>query len=411
MTTRTELLEILANGENSGVEFKRDDLKLEDLAKELVAFSNLEGGMVVLGVEDDGTTSGLARPRSELEEWVMNACRDKIRPAIVPFFEMIRTVEGAKDVAIVRVPRGYNVHALWHNNTHRYLVRVGTQSREASQEELARLFQQRGAIRAELRPVSGATAEDLDRRRLRNYFQEIRGLDRAVDAEDEWQSLLTNTEIMVEGCATVGGMLLFGSTPNRFLPYAGINATAYPGTDKDYAAIERATLRGPMTPLLDTNGDLVEAGLVEQALEFVRRNTPVSAVLRDGARRVERPAYPAAVIREAVVNALIHRDYLLTGTDVELSVYNDRLEIISPGRLPNGITPDSIRVGTQATRNELLKVVMREYRYLEGVGMGVSRIIIKGMGEHNGTEPDLVEQNERFIVRLYAKAPNGESEA
>ena len=87
MTTRTELLETIASGDNSGVEFKRDDLRTQDLAKELVAFSNLEGGMVLLGVEDDGTITGLTR--NDLEEWVMNVCRDKIRPAIVPFFEVV----------------------------------------------------------------------------------------------------------------------------------------------------------------------------------------------------------------------------------------------------------------------------------------------------------------------------------
>lgn len=136
MTTRTELLEIIVNGENSGVEFKRDDLRTQDLARELVAFSNLEGGIVLLGVEDDGTITGLAR--QNLEEWVLSVCRDKIRPAIVPFFEVARSVNNNYDIAIVRVPRGYDVHALWHNNTNRYFIRVGTQSREASQEENSR---------------------------------------------------------------------------------------------------------------------------------------------------------------------------------------------------------------------------------------------------------------------------------
>jgi len=400
MATRTELLEIIANGENSGVEFKRDDLRIQDLAKELVAFSNLEGGMVLLGVEDDGTVSGLTRP--DLEEWVMNVCRDKIRPAIVPFFEVVRGIEEGKDVAIVRVTRGYDVHALWHNNSNRYLVRVGTQSREASQEELARLFQQRGAIRAELRSVSGASPDHLDRRRLKNYFDDIRQQDVPAD-EDEgaWQSLLVNTEIMTEEGVTVGGMLLFGKTPNRFLPHAGIDAVAYPGTEQDYDAQERTALRGPMTPLLNEDGEVVENGLVEQALGFVHRNTRVVVEL-EGGRRMERPVYPPEALREAIVNALIHRDYLLTSTDIELAIYSDRLEIISPGRLPNGITPARMRAGTRAARNQILKDVMRDYGYLEHMGMGIPRKIVKGMMEHNGTEPDLIEQDERFVVRLYA---------
>lgn len=401
MTTRTDLLEIIANGESSGVEFKRDDLRTEDLAKELVAFSNFQGGMVLLGVEDDGTISGLSR--NDLEEWVMNVCRDKIRPEIVPYFEMVRV--GENDVAVVRVTRGYGVHALWHNNARRYLVRVGTQSREANQEELARLFQQRGSIRAELQPVSGTKLAHLDLRRLRNYFNAVRQQDTPADEdEDTWRSLLINTEIMTEEGATVGGLLLFGKMPNRFLPHAGIDAVAYHGTEQDYEARERRALRGPMTPLLGGDDDIVENGLVEQALDFVRRNARPTTKL-DGGRRVERPAYPAEALREAIINALIHRDYLLTNTDIELALYSERLEIISPGRLPNGITPARMRAGVRAARNQMLKDVMRDYRYLEHMGMGIPRKIIRGMKEHNDTDPDLIEQDERFIVRLFAQAP------
>ena len=404
MTTRTELLEIIASGENSGVEFKRDDLRTQDLAKELVAFSNLEGGMVLLGAEDDGTITGLAR--DDLEEWVLNVCRDKIRPAIIPFFEVVRGVRDNQDVAIVRVTRGYDVHALWHNNTNRYLIRSGSQSREASPEELARLFQQRGSMRAELRPVSGAVLANLDQRRLRNYFGNIRQQDVPEDENGEaWRSLLINTEVMTEEGVTVGGMLLFGTIPNRFLPHAGIDAVAFSGTEQDYDAQERTTLRGPMTPLLGNGNDLIENGIVEQALEFVRRNTRV-VVDTQGGRRVERLAYPPDAVREGIVNSLIHRDYLLTSTDIQLAVYSNRLEIVSPGRLPNGITPDRMRLGTRSTRNQLLKDVMRDYRYLEHMGMGIPRKIILGMKEHNGTEPDLIEQDERFLVRLLAHNPN-----
>lgn len=400
MVSRTELLEILANGENSGVEFKRDELTNDALAKELVAFSNLEGGMVLLGVEDSGQPRGLARP--DIEEWVMTACRDKIRPPIIPFFEIVRNVEPGIDVAVVRVTRGYAVHGVLHHNRTTYFIRVGTQSREATQEELARLFQQRSAFRAELRPVSGATLGDLDERRLRDYFGRIRQQDvPAAGDEDAWRTLLVNTEIMVEDGVSVSGMLLFGRNPARFLPFAAIDAAAYPGHEKDYAARERATIRGPMTPLFGEAG-LVENGLVEQTIEFVNRNTVPTAALVDGARRVETPAYPPEVLREVIVNALIHRDYLLSGSDIELSIYDDRLEVISPGRLPNGITPARMRTGCRAARNQLLKDVMRDYGYLEHMGMGVPRKIILGMQRHNGTEPEFTEENESFKVTLKA---------
>ena len=97
----------------------------------------------------------------------------------------------------------------------------------------------------------------------------------------------------------------------------------------------------------------------------------------------------------------MHRDYLLSGTDIELSIYSDRLEVVSPGRLANGITPVRMRSGCRSARNELLKDVMRDYGYLEHMGMGIPRKIIRGMREHNGTDPELVEEDERFILRLW----------
>ncbi len=401
--TRTELIDLIQNGEGSGVDFKRDTIDNRALAKELVAFANFMGGRVLLGVEDDGTISGITR--SNIEEWVMTACRDKIRPELIPYFEVVREVESGRDVAVVQVDRGWTVHHVWHDNHRTYYIRVGSESREASQEELERLFQQRGAFRPEIRPVSGSSMNDLDRRRLRDYFVRVREQEAPDDSDEtSWRTLLINTEILSsegdKAPTTIGGLLLFGKNPNRFLPQAGIDAVCYPGTVKDYNARERATLRGPMVPLFGAAG-LVENGLVEQTLEFVRRNTGSVTVLEDEVRRTERPDYPPQVVREVVVNALVHRDYLLSATDIELSIYDDRLEVISPGRLPNGITPERMRVGIRATRNQLLKDVMGDYGYLEHMGMGVPRKIIRGMKEHNGTDPDLIEEEERFLVRLW----------
>jgi ATP-dependent DNA helicase RecG len=415
--TKTDLLELIKNGENSGLEFKRDTVENRALAKELVAFANLQGGRVLLGVDDDGSVVGTTRPR--LEEWIMTTCRDKIRPELIPYFEIIKDVEHGKDVAVVQVDRGWSVHHVWHDNHRTYYIRVGTQSREASPDELERLFQQRGAFRLEIRGVSGSSMIDLDRRRLRDYFQRVRGQDVPGQEDIEgWRHLLVNTELLVEeqdrAPATVAGLLLFCPNPNRFLPQAGIDAASYPAKVKDYAAKERAAIRGPMTPLfsqilheetkvLDTV--LVENGLVEQAVDFIRRNTGVSATLADGARREERWTYPEEAVREGIVNALVHRDYLLSSTDIELSIYEDRLEIISPGRLPNGITPSRMIIGCRAARNQLLKDVMRDYRYLEHMGMGIPRKIVKCMMEHNRTMPDLIEDDERFTLRLWKEPP------
>ena len=454
---KTELRELIANDENSGVEFKVDTTDTRKLAKELVAFANFQGGRVLLGVDDDGNVRGLTRTDppaqaedegverrtyQQLEEWVMQVGRDKIRPEIVPYFEIIRDVVPDRDVAVIQVERGWNVHHVWHNQHRTYYIRVGSSSREASPEELARLFQQRGALRPELRPVSGTSIADLDRRRLTDYFDQIRGQNapasrpseewrKSVEArareedrerwrtlveyreqewhetqEAEWESLLVNTEFLDDNdrrSATVAGLVLFGKNPSRFLPQAKIDAAAYFSSEKDYAARERRTLRGPIVRLMGVDGTVLEPGLAEQAIEFVRRNIE-TVTLEDGVRRQERWDYPEEVIREAVVNAIVHRDYLLSGSDIELSIYSDRLEVVSPGRLANGITPDRMRIGCRSARNELLKDVMRDYGYLEHMGMGVPRKIIRGMREHNGTEPGLIEEDERFTIRLWKEA-------
>lgn len=361
----------------------------------------MDGGSLLLGVEDDGTVSG-TRKRN-LEEWVMSACRDKIRPGIVPAFEVFKNVEDGRDVAVVHARPGYSVHALWHNNSSKYLIRVGSQSREANGEELGRLYQQKGLVKAESIPAMGATVADMDRRRLRDYFGNIRKQEIPDDQDyGGWKMLLENTELISSDGLTFASLLLFGKNPNKFLPQAGIGAVAFQGNEKDCDFRERQSLCGPMTPLLDKTGQIVENGLVEQALGFVHRNT-LESVRSEGGRRVQKPAYPDDVLREGIVNALVHRNYLLSSTDIELSIYIDRIEIVSPGRLPNGITPKRMRTGVRAPRNPLLMNVMRDCNYSESMGMGVLRKIIPGMKEHNRTEPDLVEEDERFTLRLMAE--------
>lgn len=452
--TTTELRELIANGENSRVDFKRDEIENHKLARELVAFANLQGGCVLLGIDDDGSVRGLVREDppaiaendeqarrtyERLEEWVMQACRDKIRPEVIPYFEILRDVEPGRDVAVVQVERGWNVHHVWHNQRRTYCIRVGSLSREASPEELERLFQQRGTFRPELRPVSGTSIAELDRRRLEDYFAQVRQQNPppsrpsiewqsrtvawARDQDDknwrslvdykeqewraaseaDWVSLLVNTEFLHDSGrqpATVAGLLLFGREPARYLPQAKIDAVAYFGAEKDYDAKERRTLRGPLVLLRGADGTVLEEGLVEQAIAFVRRNIETVRLV-DGVRRQARWDYPEEAVREAIINAVVHRDYLLSGTDIELSIYSDRLEVVSPGRLANGITPARMRSGCRSARNELLKDVMRDYGYLEHMGMGIPRKIVRSMREHNGTDPELVEADEGFVLRLW----------
>jgi ATP-dependent DNA helicase RecG len=425
---RAELAEMIHNGENSGVEFKRDDILPERLAKEMAALLNLEGGHILLGVEKDRSVSGLAREKEKAEEWVMEVARAHLSPAAIPFWETLDWGEG-KIVGVISLPadapdKPYKAKrgSAWVTQ-----IRVGTTTRDATREEEGRLYMQSGHLQYDRKPVPGATFDDLDQRRLVNYFRDVRKQAFPRDGDrDGWIRLLVNTELMTEDRArpipSAGGLLLFGLRPNRFLPQAGISAVAYSSAKKDYDAKARETLRGPavslfrtaaefgMSPpqLQDTFSDIAsvaEAGVIEQALIFVRRNTEVRAWIDDAGHRQERWDYPLDPVREALVNAVAHRDYTIAVADIELSIYTDRIEILSPGRLPNTVTVDKMRAGYRASRNELIKEVLRDYRYIEATGLGVPRKIIEGMRTQNGTESDLIEEESRFIVRLW-KGPN-----
>lgn len=397
---RSELQALIENGEDSGVEFKRDDIGNHDVAKELVAMLNLDGGTLLLGIEDDGSITGTVRPN--LEEWITELCRVKIDPPVIPFLSWVRNAEPDRDVLAVRVMIGPDKpYAHLHNNRKTYFIRVGSTSQEASRDELERMFQASGRLHYGLKPVPGAGFEAFDHRRLRDYIARILG---EPTLPEDWEALLRNIDLMTvsadQHVATIDGMLLFGRAPHRFLPQSGIRALCFPGTEPDYATRADENLRGPMVPLGTVDGTIDETGLVEQAWDFVRRNTTPTASL-ENTRRIDRWEYPESVVREAVVNALVHRDYSVAGTDITLTIFSDRLEVVSPGRLLNTVTTEGMKAGVRYARNQTLVNIMRDYGYADARGMGIRTRIIPGMRAHNGTEPDLVEEESRFIVRLW----------
>lgn len=400
---RTELTDLLLGGENSIVEFKRSDVQSHDLAKDLVAFLNVAGGAVLLGVEDDGSVSGVAGDR--LEKWIRELCRTKIEPQVVPLLSWMRDVEPGRDVLAVRVTQGPDTpYSLIHNGRRTYYLRLGGASRKASGEEMESLYPAAGRLRYGMTPVPGATLDALDLHRLRHYFIHVLETDApASDARCGWETLLCARDLMAETVgtcvATVNGLLLFGDHPRRYLPQSGIRAVCYPGVESDHATRADEYLHGAMAPSTNVAA-AKELGLVEQACDFVRRNASPTGRL-DGARRIDGREYPESVVREALMNALVHRDFSVAGACVTLVLYANRLEIQSPGRLPGTMTADKVKAGSRHARNQTLHYVMRDCHPADIRNRGVRNRIIPGMRDHNGTEPDLIEEERSFTVRLW----------
>lgn len=404
--TRAELIEIIRNGEDSGVEFKRDAVHADSLAREMSALLNFEGGVILLGVEDDGGVSGL-RHRADAERRVMEIARAHVQPGFIPAWSVV-TLDDGRCVGIVRIGadepgKPYKAKRGSHWAT---FVRVGSTSREATRDEEGRLYQAGRLLRYEIKPVLDVGLEGLDRHRLANYFGvQLQRDAPPADDDEAWRRLLVNTGLLAETAgktaATVAGLLLFGENPNRRVPQAGVTATAFSGADKDYDTVDEEVIRGPLVSVMSQRGRAEEKGVIDRAVDFVARNVPTVAWI-DGGRRIRRKVIPLEAVRESIVNAVTHRDYTLTGTDVEVSMYSDRLEVISPGRLPNSVTVAKMREGVlRVSRNELVKDVLRDYGYVEHLGMGVRKRIIGAMREQNGTEPDLIEEEHRFVVRLW----------
>lgn len=408
---KAELLEIIAAPESSRVEFKRDDIHPDKLAQEMSALLNFQGGVILLGVEDDGEVSGLTRSQADAEQWVMNTARNNLQPSATPAWSTTAMSDG-KIVGVLELsadsrskPYKAKKGVAWVTYT-----RVGSQSQEATREEESRLYQAARLVRYETMVVPDLGLESFDMRRLESYFRTVMDVAAPSPADVEgWRRLLTNSDLLAPtpngDRATAAGLLLFGVSPNRRLPQAGVTATAYPGTEKEYNTVDEEIVRGPITPLVNDAGDRVDKGVIDRTVDFVRRNVGSTAWL-DGAQRISKAALPMEAVRESVTNAVVHRDYAREGTDIEVSLYVDRLEVISPGRLPNGVTVDKMKAGVvRVARNELLKEVLRDYRYIEHRGMGVRKRIIESMRSHNGTEPDLEEHDDRFVVRLWKQRP------
>lgn len=384
---KAEALSIIKNGENSGVEFKSDNIRPEQLAKEIVAFLNFKGGKILLGVEDDGAISGISR--KSLEKWVMNVCTNKVHPRIIPYYETL--ILNNKKIAVVSLDVGTaKPYVIRHKSREDIYIRVGSTSRLATREEQMRLFQDGGILHVESLPVSGTGFSTLDQRRIEDYFSRIRGLDPLPTNEKEWINLLVNTEYMAAGdngsVCTITGLLLFGRRPKKYLLQAGIQWAVFPGTEKDYDTRDRATLDGPLVALWDKNGEQLEGGLLDLLMSKIRQHASREKLAENNLTRIIQWDFAPESIREAVVNACVHRDWTRP-TDIEISLYADHLEIISPGPLPNSVTVERMKQGLRIPRNPILIQTLKDYGYVEHMGMGVKNKIIAGMLKHNGIEP------------------------
>jgi ATP-dependent DNA helicase RecG len=408
---KSELLEIIANGENSGVEFKRDDLRPEQLGKEIVALLNLQGGKLLLGVEDDGTISGIQR--AGLETWVMDTVFGRyVHPLTLPFYEEVLVGDG-KRVAVISLTQGTaKPYVLRHNQREEIYVRVGSTSRLATREQQARLFESGGMLHAEVLPVSGSTLDDLDQARLTDYLLNIVGDHAAPQSTEDWEQRLTGLGFLVDrpdgpATCTIAGLVLFGRSPRRCLRYAGVRWMSFEGDTKEYQAQDDSVLDGPLVALWEgrpgAGRNIVEDGLLERLVDRMRPFiSEEGGTINAGLRRESSYRYPFDAIREALLNALIHRDWTRS-IEVDVVNYGDRLELTSPGALQNSMTVAKMLAGQRSQRNPIMVEIMRDYGYVDARGMGVRRKIVPLTRDYAGKEAKFELTDDYLCVVIPAR--------
>jgi len=413
---KSELLEIIANGENSGVEFKQDNMRPEYLAKEVVAFANFQGGRILVGVEDDGVISGIRhRTRDTFEEWVMNVIREKVHPMVIPFYEEVLTEEGRRVAVISIMPGISKPYVMRHAGSEEIYIRSGSTSQKASREQQARLYDAGGMLHIETMPVPGTSANSLDVARLENYLRNIIDDPQVPQTSEQWQERLLGLGFLVKTSngdlvCTIAGIVLFGVSPRRFLRQSGIRVMVFEGEDKTYKALLDEILDGPIVGRFKEDGlgnrQIVDEGLIEKLSAKIRPFvSEESKTIDDNMQRYRTWFYPWDAVRETVVNAIAHRDWSRF-VDIEVACYSNRIEVISPGSLHNSMTIHKMKAGQRSPRNQIIVDVLRDYGYVDARGMGIRVKVIPLMVKENHREPVFEATEDYLKVTLYRRSDN-----
>ncbi len=392
--SQTELIEKIILGEDTTIEFKREMPHRNSLADEIAAFANSQGGVLLIGVDDYKEIVGLELPELDrVEKTVVEICEDNIEPTVPIFTEKLRIDD--KNLLKIEVPRSLFVH----KTSNGYFTRQGSSKREMRTDQLARLLQSRSQariIKFDEQFVPNTNKETLRESLYRQFITE-------GAPEDVIEDLLLKRSLLVqegqEIRASVAGVLMCHDTPDNYLYNSFIQAVYYRSTEKDANyQIDAKDFKGP----LDQQ--------IIDAFKFVQKHNEVSA--RKDIGRIDQPQYSMRAVFEAIVNAVVHRDYSKSGSKIRLFMFTDRLELSSPGALANTVTIDKLRY-SQATRNELLSRLLSEItlddvgrqvkrqHFLERRGEGVG-IILNESEQLSGKTPVYELFNEELRLTIFA---------
>ena len=358
-----DLIELIGRGEDSHTQFKQNITSPESLAGDLVAFSNSKGGKILIGISDQGQVVGLSAENiRRINQMISNTATDRVRPSINPQTENVAV--GGNVVIVVTVAEG--ISKPYSDNGGVFWMKSGSDKRRVTaREEVQRLLQSADLVHADEVPVEGTTAGDIDLGHLGHFFEKQYGkpLDKALeDAGLPLIRLLDNLGLARGAALNLAGLMLFGQHPQKNRPAFAVKAVSFVGTD-------------PAGDKYRDSQDIVGClrDLHKEAMSFLARNLRrlqgEKGVNTEGDLEVPLPA-----LEELVVNMFLHRDYFVSAP-WRIFLFDDRIELISPGALPNNLTIENIRNGVSVIRNPLIASFATKELPYRGIGTGIRRAV------------------------------------
>lgn len=354
-----KIIQILSQGEDSRNQFKKDINNPDSLAQELIAFSNTLGGRIFVGVGDDGAVIGLtAKDVHRINQLLSNSASQNVKPAINPLSQIVTIADSR--ILVIDVSKGVNKPYQDKNGT--IWVKSGADKRKAtSREEIQRLFQSSGSVRADEIPIRNSSVNDIDLDEFEIFFKKEYG-ESLEEQGIPLPKILENMNLAKDGEMNLAGLLLFGNNNEFKLPVFRVKCVCYSTLDIH----EEEYLES-----IDSTGNILS--VFRKTMAFIDRNMR-SLQREQGVNSIGIKEIPRIVFDELVTNALIHRDYFVSAP-IRVFIFLDRIEIISPGHLPNNLTIDNIKAGNSNIRNPVLTSFAIKLLPYRGLGNGIRRAI------------------------------------
>ena len=380
---KEELKELIEKGEDSFAEFKEEKVHPDDLAAEMVAFANTEGGRILLGISDKKQIKGISDPDKEMLR-VENISNNNCEPSLPVSTEKLKI--NNKIILCIYIPKG--PERPYRTNRGVYYIRKSSGKRQATREELFRLYQATSSIHYDELSVPATSIDELDILYFRKFFESFYQT-KIEDMGVDLNKLLENMKVLKQTdeklVFTVGGYLLFALNPQQHFPFCKITVAKFDGNEIG-EEFEKKDLEGKLEEQI-------------KAAETVLNLYLKTKVRIKGFEDELKQEIPKGALREVVINAIAHRDYHMA-SQIRIFIFDNRIEFRNPGKLPNTVTLENIKLGVHAERNPLIISYLAKMGYMTQIGTGIIRMI-RLLKEHTGREPDFEERGEEFIVRIW----------